>query len=184
MENVPLNAIENPIYRRFSKHSDPIGIQLARESIFQLKALVEEDISADLKAAKLGAIMHDGWTENRMHFLGLLATYMKERKITKGRKEIIEMIAKCALLSISPMTKPSESTEHDANDREAVETTEFSAKVHYDHIKAVFNAYGVKVEEWAVCQIADNCSTNRALAKLLWLPHVGCLKKRALAKLL
>ena len=50
---------------------------LARESIFQLKALVEENISADLKAAKLGAIMHDGWTENRMHFLGLLATYMK-----------------------------------------------------------------------------------------------------------
>ena len=68
MENVPLNIIESPTYRRFSKHPDPIIIQIARESIFQLKAFVEEEISADLKAAKLGAITHDGWTENRMHF--------------------------------------------------------------------------------------------------------------------
>ena len=54
MKNLPLNAIENSMHRRFCKHDELIGIKNFRETIFQLKAGVEEDISADLIAAKFG----------------------------------------------------------------------------------------------------------------------------------
>lgn len=48
-----------------------------------------------MKVAQRGSILHDGWTCNRVHYLELLASYVK---ISKHRKEIVT-----SLISISPM---------------------------------------------------------------------------------
>ena len=37
---------------------------------------------------------------------------------------------------------------------------------------------GIKLEDWALCQIADNCTTNRKLTKLLTIFHVGCMSHK------
>ncbi len=38
--------------------------------------------------------------------------------------------------------------------------------------------YVVKVHEWALCQVADNCNTNTLIASLLEIPHVECASHR------
>ena len=50
----------------------------------------------------------------------------------------------------------------------------FNAETHAEHIRNIFRYYNLDVEEWAVCQTADNCSVNLKVADLLGIPHVAC----------
>jgi len=54
------------------------------------------------------------------------------------------------------------------------ETTSFDAQTHAAHIEQTFESYGVDSKSWLVCQVADNCTLNRCLARVLQVRHVGC----------
>ena len=58
---------------------------------------------------------------------------------------------------------------------EFCETLLFDAGVHVKHIEDVFELFGLNLHEWAICQIADNVSVNKRIAKILDIPHLGCL---------
>ena len=84
-----------------------------------------------------------------------------------------------SLLSVSPMAR-TELTEEDEIDTKTdlavydETAVNFSSQTHAEHIRNVFRYYGLNVEDWAVCQTADNCSVNRKVAELLGIPHVSC----------
>ncbi len=73
------------------------------------------------------------------------------------------------LLAASPMASPCAS-----EDGADAETTSFSASVHIPFFEDVFHFYGQNVHEWALCQMADNRNTNKRIADLMNIPHVGC----------
>ena len=53
-------------------------------------------------------------------------------------------------------------------------TVNFSSQTHAEHIRNIFRYCGVDVENWEVCQTADNCSVNLKVAELLKIPHMAC----------
>ncbi len=69
MQNLPISAITNELFRKFCKHGHVFGVAMTRETFFQLMILVQKRISDDMKKAKGGALMHDGWTYVRMHLI-------------------------------------------------------------------------------------------------------------------
>jgi len=173
MDNLPLNSVKNSRLKRFCKHKVNIGIQKLKETILQLVMLVERRIGADMREAKMGQILHDGWTKCRIHCIGLMASFTKEhfeivncQKVKRTRTQIV-------LLAVSPMHGPP-SEEGDAPE----ETIEFSAKRHKEFIHSTFCYFDVVSQEWILCQGTDNTSVNRKLARLLKVPQVGCLNHR------
>lgn len=81
-KNLPLNIVEDKDYRLQSKHYDAgdhkthFSIKLVSQVIFQLVELVEEMMAKEMAEAKCGAILHDGWSGNVLHFLALFAVYV------------------------------------------------------------------------------------------------------------
>ena len=113
MGNLPISAVTNELFRKFCKNDHIFGVAMTRETFFQLMILVQKRISDDMKKAKGGALMHDGWTYVRMHFLGVLVTYMKEQKVFEKDKWIFEMVIQSALLTVSPMLESSDDIDGD-----------------------------------------------------------------------
>ena len=98
---------------------------------------------------------------------------MKKIRVFRNNEEsFVESLA-IPLLSASPIGKYVE--EYDTESLPSKGTTEFNSTAHVRQLESVFNCFHLNVYEWAVCQIADNCSTNRRVAELMKLPHVGCL---------
>ena len=89
----------------------------------------------------------------------------------KEGRAVTERTLECPLLSVGPMSKVGLKGSSD-------ETTEFSAQVQAHHIQEIFLYYGVSVDEWSVCQIADNCRLNKKIGKILDIPMVGCYSHR------
>ena len=65
-------------------------------------------------------------------------------------------------------------TDHEADEADTTETTEFSTKTQADQIADIFTYYGVNVSEWTVGQTANNVAVNRKCAELLGLIHIAC----------
>ena len=175
MDNIPLSSVNNSHFRQFSKHrpEDVFSVEMIKETLIQLWALVELLIADEMKQVGIGAIMHDAWSEMQTHFLGLIAVYNKQFKLTEdGVTRTIEKV-QTVLLAVSPMLKVSDNVDGN-EDGEAEEATTFTAEVHANFIHKKFEHLGIKFDYWTLCQIADNCSTNRKLAKLLAIYQVGC----------
>ena len=181
--NQPLSAVENKEYRNFAGCNSTFTATRVRETIVEIKKVVEKEVMKDLKKAGHGAIMHDGWTEAGVHYVGLFACYLrnKEKQVCEG-EDIIVDVADIVLLSCAPMFKvhvpdKDEDTEDPAARSEMSNeyTTNFTASVHAEHFRKVFqDNYDLNVSEWAKASIADNTNTIRKLAIVLNLPHVGC----------
>lgn len=73
------------------------------------------------------------------------------------------------LLILSPL--PSEGVDEDEMHDEA---ESLGAEAHSLHLEETFKFYKQDVSKWALCSIADSCSVNKLLVKLLRVPHVGC----------
>eukprot|EP00644_Phytophthora_capsici_P011871 jgi/Phyca11/106819/e_gw1.12.920.1 len=89
--------------------------------------------------------MFDGWSDGSTHYIGVIATFMKEGKYRE------------VLLGCSP----------------PLNEKEYTADEHYALLKFVLSIYGKAVESPSVL-IGDNCSTNRALANKMGIPLIGC----------
>ncbi len=87
------------------------------------------------------------------------AAYMRDISVQKHRELTKTKELAMTLLSASPMASPCAS--EDVTD---AETTSFSASVHIRFFEDVFHFYGQNVHEWALCQVADNCNTNKRIA--------------------
>eukprot|EP00171_Calliarthron_tuberculosum_P002904 IDg2904t1 len=144
LRNEPLSIVEDRIYRDFSMYEDQrISRKTPREVMFSLFEIVENRISAEMRVTK-GAILHDGWTDSGVHYIGLFAVYV--RKIRFGSNN-------CQCTD---------------------DATRFDAETHATHIREVFNIFRVDFDSWTVCQVADNCVVNERISDLLNIPHVGC----------
>eukprot|EP00171_Calliarthron_tuberculosum_P009475 IDg9475t1 len=163
MRNAPLSIIEDPLFRSFCKYDEKITIKTLKAVIFSLTQLVEENITKEMRATK-GAIMHDGWTDCGVHYVGLFAVYCRK---SNSRSEVVS-----PLLSMSPMAKICKC---DASSCLCIaETTRFDAVTHAAHIRDIFRIYDVNFEMWTVCQITDNCSVNSRISEILEIPLVNC----------
>ena len=90
--------------------------------------------------------MMDGWTEGTNHFLGVLITYMD----SKG--EYREVLLACRQL-------------YDPEFLDAEEIIEF--------LDLTLASYNRKLSS-VVALLADNCSTNARVSRLLHIPLIGC----------
>ena len=170
LRSQPISSVEDPGVRSFCKHDVEFSRKVFKETLFKLVELVEKAIRREMEETR-GALLHDGWSYNSTHFVGILAAYNREVSVVRNGRVGTERILYCPLLSVSPMGKVGVKDTDD-------ETTDFSAKVHALHIKEILPYYGVQVEDWAVCQIVDNCTLNKKVSKLLGIPMVGCHSHR------
>jgi hypothetical protein len=51
---------------------------MLRATLLQAQVLVEEVIANRMKEVGLGAVIHDGWTYDRMHFFGIIGVWSRE----------------------------------------------------------------------------------------------------------
>jgi hypothetical protein len=47
--------------------------KILKEVLFKVVELVEESITEEVTTTQCGSIMHDGWTYNGTHYIGLFA---------------------------------------------------------------------------------------------------------------
>jgi hypothetical protein len=183
-KSLPITAVEDQLYRKFSKHTSKFGVKRIREVIFQLVELTEKIITKELKAAPCGAIMHDGWSCCGTHYVGVFACYMRKeikpntkatwRSASKKLKlEVKECFPEITLLAVAPMTHVPVAEEDSENAREDEETTKFNAEAHVNFFSETLGFYGLELQ-WVKASIADNTSTNLKVARLIGCPHVGC----------
>eukprot|EP00171_Calliarthron_tuberculosum_P000144 IDg144t1 len=159
MRCLPVNNVWDPEFRDFSKCHSHFGVHFFKEILFKLTELVEQEIARDMQGTK-GAIVHDGWTKNSMHYFGVFASFIRKVKVVKHgvQHDVEEHVT--PLLSISPLAK------YNADDSRADdEATEFDADTHVKHLEEVFGYFNQEVHDWAVCSIADNCAMNKRMAR-------------------
>ena len=128
--------------------------------------LVENKINDEMSAAPIGAIMHDGWSRSSVHYVGLYACH---NKLANGLPK-----PKKALLAVAPM--PKATNEEDDGTSNDSETTRFNAEAHVNFVRTTFAEFcpSVDPDKWITCQIADNTSTNKRMARMMKIEHVGC----------
>ena len=76
------------------------------------------------------------------------------------------------LITVSPMSQI-ENT--DCNENEA---TKFNAEVHIHHFRTVFNFFELDLDDWLICQVADDTADKRKILEILRKPHIGCLNHK------
>eukprot|EP00171_Calliarthron_tuberculosum_P003916 IDg3916t1 len=163
MRDAPLTVTEDPIYRSFCKYDAKISHKTLKAVIFALTELVEEKISTEMRSTK-GAIIHDGWTDCGVHYVGLFASYCLQAG--SGSQVVTP------LLSMSPMAKVCSCDRSTCSCVD--ETTSFDAATHASHIKDIFHLFNIDLERWTVCQITDNCAVNLRISDILKIPLVNC----------
>lgn len=167
LRNIPVSAVEDTLYRDFSKFNVSICRKTFKEVLFNLVELVENKITAEMNTTK-GAIMYDGWTHGGMHYLGLFAIYMKRNDSTPA-----EQIVAAPLLSVSPMAMNCQCNSGICTCSD--ETNTFDGKTHAEQIRSIFmDIFKIDSVEWIICQIADNTNLNPCIADWLHIPHIGC----------
>lgn len=166
--SLPITYVENPVFREFASVGVNISMKALRETLFKMVELVEMAIRTDMKSTH-GAVMHDGWSTNGSHYLGVFAVFMKQVKSIEKGNEVVRDELCMPLLSLSPIAK------RDAEGEvESGYAITFDAESHIRQLEHVFHYFHVDVHVWAVCQIADSCSLNKCIAERMKKPHIGC----------
>ena len=63
MENLPIDAVENAIFRRFCRHDEVFGDEMFRETLFQLMILVEQEIKKEMEAESWERSSYARWLD-------------------------------------------------------------------------------------------------------------------------
>jgi len=170
--SLPITYVAQPEIHNFCKFDAHFRVLYFKEVIFKLTELVEKRITT-LMSRTRGAILHDGWTHNGTHYFGVYASFMKEVRVVRNGFMVTEEEICTPLISVSPISKAS-----DLEDEENYEATEFDAVTHVRQLEDIFHIYGINFHEWMLCFIADNAPVNKRIAKLIEVPHVGCLSHK------
>lgn len=166
----PVSYVEDGEVRKFSEIEERFSSKTFKEVLFKVVEFVELAIGKEMKEMK-GAILYDGWTSNAMHYFGLFAVYCRKIDVIENGQANGMSVVCCPLLSVSPQAN----SDPDFNDEEA---TKFAADAHIHHIRDIFPFYKGSLAGWALCQISDNCPTNKSIAAKPGIPHVGCLSNK------
>jgi hypothetical protein len=175
-KNLPISAIEDYDMRAFSRFPDVrLSSETLKATMFKMVEMIEKVIGEEMKEAALGAVMYDGWSQAGTHFIGMIATYMKNiANVKKGGFIDYTKELRIALLPVAPMAQHPDNPgpEHDeASPPE--EAVTFDAKTTGAHFENILSYYDCGLD-WPVCFIADNASVNRKTAELAKKPHIGC----------
>lgn len=133
-KNWPLNCVQD------SDYCDIIGLKkdfsrdLVRDVILATRFLVEQKMSAALKAANLGSIVHDGWTKFSVHYMCLLTTFQPREK----EPPQIFMVACSELPEITEGEETDGMSFLQKMKEKTVGADQFTAEVHAEFIKKVF----------------------------------------------
>jgi DNA-binding transcriptional MerR regulator len=122
--------------------------------------------------------MNDGWTCNGTHFIGLFASYCRPIKVKAKTSFITESNLEITLLASSPMANIEQEDGFPLTVDEENETTKFNAETHVQFFSDMLALYKLTIDSWVVYSIADNCSTNKKIARLMRKPHVGCMNHK------
>ena len=157
---------------------------------FILVELVQERISVEMKIADEGFILHDGWSKFGIHYVGLFASYCRKMSIIENGVQSTKYFPETVLLSVAPLvnvpaeddeegTKDDDHTDEDNDLSEEInldpqETIRFTAEAHVSHFREIFLIFGIDLEAWVVCQVADSAPVNTKVADLLKIPQINC----------
>ena len=181
MKNWPLTSVEDPDYRNIIKHKIVFSYKRICMLIFLLGEVVQEKITK-LMEDKFGCLIHDGLTNDSMHYIGLYASFIEDEG---GEDEKLRM----PLLSVSPMPVIANEEEDEAEPPAAAVTQDdddmseqdphyaarFNAKTHVNYFGKVLEDYGHTIASFAVAILADNTEVNKRIAKDCNLPTLPCL---------
>ncbi|KAF0706983.1 hypothetical protein AaE_013834 [Aphanomyces astaci] len=145
---MPFSFCENDMARRFTTLAT-ISVKTLMKWMHAMCRWMENKISETLPESF--AIVYDGWTSGSTHYVAMFATFSNDSH--RGYEKV--------LLAMSPM-----------NEEESL-----SAAAHVQYLDFVLGVYG-KDRENVVALIGDNCSTNRAFARLAGVPMIGCASHR------
>lgn len=170
----PVSHVESPVLRGFSKYDDGFALSYFKETMFKLTELVEKRVGEEMVQYK-GAVIHDGWTSNSTHYLGVFVSYMKKVAVLQDGEEHFKEELTMPLISLSPMSKVEMA---DDCEQENTEATRFDAETHVHQLEDIFRFYNCDVHDWTLCTIGDNCAVNKRISRLLQVPHVGCMSHK------
>jgi hypothetical protein len=80
MKNWGACCVEDSLYQSKMKHEYTFSIKIVCVVIIAMTCAVEVELVAEMKAARKGSIVHDGWTKFGTHFFNLCSTYMASRQ--------------------------------------------------------------------------------------------------------
>ena len=184
MESWPLLSVENPRYRRMSKHDFKISYKLLSAVIFLLGELVVEILTKLLRNYK-GIGIHDGFTRGCIHYICIYVAFIADEgkendEDCEGHRLIV------ALLGVSPTTAIQGYIELEDED-ELVDadgevdesdpkfSASFDAKHMSHHFNTILEGYGHSIESFLIAMLADNTNVNKRCAKDNDIPHLPCL---------
>lgn len=179
MKNLGLIAVEDEAFRNFSKYNVALSAKTIREVILQLVELVEKAITEELKDKK-ACLLHDGWSHNGDHFIGLFVSYNRKLEVCLPTKNgsVVHFEPTITLLSVSPMAglKFRDTDSEDITAEQFDESTSsFNAVAHVQFFSETLSYYGVQqIADFAVAQVADNCAVDLAIARNIGIPHINC----------
>jgi hypothetical protein len=177
-KDLPLSVVEDKTFRSFSKHSgEPITRAYLKKVMFKMVQLIEPTIGQLMQDAGIGAIMYDGWTKDSVHYIGIIACFMRQFPVYKyGKMVEYKQELEQILLSVAPMVRDPSTIDDPDYDEDQVDVLacEFNASQQLKHFERILPMYGHDFHEWCVCLLGDNASVNLKTAELAEMPHIGC----------
>jgi len=173
MKNLPLDAVQDDEFRAFSRFKVHIHRDTIQAVIFHLVEMVEAKISKEIENTK-GLILYDGWTSNNTHFVGVFLSYCRKIPIRVNGRNEYKNVPQITLVGVSPLAK----IEEDGFNSLSEEATKFNSETHLKYFRDIFEYYGSDFDEWTVCLIGDNVSTNRKISIICDKPHIGCVSHK------
>lgn len=119
---------------------------------FSLVELVEAKISREMKNTN-GAVVHDGWTDCEMHYLGIFAVYTRRVRSVLNYSEVYHNEVINVLLSMSPMYMLCTCTIYNY---ECTTETRFYAKTNCVTFREVFHMFRIDFDDWTAFQVSLN----------------------------
>jgi hypothetical protein len=165
MRSLPISYIEDSEVRSFSVYNHPTSRKIFKEVLFKVIKLVEESITEEVTTTQCGSIVHNGWTCNGTHYVGLFAVYCRPIKVKNKTSFNAESKLELTLLASSPMANIEQEDSFSNLDEDNAEATKFNAETHVQFFKDMLSLYKLSINSWVVCSIADNCSTTKKIAQ-------------------
>lgn len=129
--------------------------------------------------------MFDGWSKRGIHYVAMILSYMSEVETKVRGSTIVSHEQRMVLVALSPMEKPVQKDSDTNNDNfsaddmcEDDEATNFNAQTHISFFRSNMEFFGCSFDDWVVCLISDNCSTNHKISRDLSKHLVGCLSHK------
>ena len=102
-ESLPISITNKKSFRRFKKDRTNFSQEKVKETLYKLVELVESNICYQMKKARRGTILHDGWIKNGVHYVAIYACFMKEVLEYRNKVEVKDVVPELVLLASSPM---------------------------------------------------------------------------------